>query len=54
MWTTVFQNNSGRELSSSHLSELIVSFSRSAAEAAALTSAANYEIPVNLLDTDEI
>ena len=33
MWTTVFQNKSGLNLSS-HLSELIVSFSRSAAEAA--------------------
>ena len=40
--TTVFQNKSGRELSS-HLSELIVSFSRSAAEATALNDAANYE-----------
>ena len=31
------------------MSELIVSFSRSAVEAAALTGAANYEIPANLL-----
>ena len=46
--TTVFQNKSGRELSS-HLSELIVSFSRSAAEATALNDAANYEIPDALL-----
>ena len=39
----------------SHLSdELIVSLSRSAAEAAALTGAANYEIPANLLDADTI
>ena len=45
--TTVFQNKSGRELSS-HLSELIVSFSRSA-EATALNDAANYEIPDALL-----
>ncbi len=47
--TTVFQNKSGRELSS-HLSELFVSFSRSAAEATALNDAANYEIPDALLD----
>ena len=32
------------------MSELIVSFSRSAAEAAALTGTANYEILANLLD----
>ena len=49
--TTVFQNKSGRELSS-HLSELTASFSRSAAEAAALNNAANYEIPDALLDSD--
>ena len=40
--TTVFQNKSGGEISS-HLSELIVSFSRSAAEATALNDAVNYE-----------
>jgi hypothetical protein len=51
--STAFQNKSGRELSS-HLSELIVGFSRSAAEAAALTDAANYEIPDILLDADVI
>ena len=45
----VFQNKSGRELSS-HLSELIVSYSRSAAEATALNDAANYEISDALLD----
>jgi hypothetical protein len=49
--TTVFQNKSGRELSS-HLSKLTASFSRSAAEAAALNNAANYEIPDALLDSD--
>ena len=47
--TTVFQNKSGREISS-HLSELIVSFSRYAAEAAVLNDAANYKIPDALLD----
>ena len=47
--TSVFQNMSGRELSS-HLSELIVSFSSSAAEAIALNDAANYEIPDALLN----
>jgi hypothetical protein len=36
------------------LSELIVSFSRSAAGAAALTGAASYEIPANLLDASVI
>jgi hypothetical protein len=51
--STAFQNKSGRELSS-HLSELIVGFSRSAAEADALTDAANYEIPDILLDADVI
>ena len=49
--TTLCQNKSGRELSS-HLSALIVSFSRSAAEAAALQDAAGYEIPEDLLDAD--
>jgi hypothetical protein len=47
--STAFQNKSGRELSS-HLSELTASFSRFAAEAAALNNAANYEIPDALLD----
>ena len=52
--TTAFQNKSDRELSS-YLSELIVSFSRrSAAEAAALTDAADYEIPDILLNADVI
>ena len=36
------------------MSELIVSFSRSAAEAAALTGAANYKIPANLLNAGAI
>jgi len=49
--TARYRNKSGRELSS-HLSELMVSFSRSAAEAAALKDAANYEIPTDLLDED--
>ena len=40
-----------RELSV-HLSELIVSFSRSATEAAALTDADDYEIPESVLDQD--
>ena len=47
----IFQNKSCRKLSS-HLSELIVSFSRSAAEAATLNDAANYEILDALLDAD--
>jgi hypothetical protein len=51
--STAFQNKSGRELSS-HLSELIVGFSKSTAEAAALTDAADYEIPEILLDADVI
>jgi hypothetical protein len=51
--STAFQNKSGRELSS-HLSELIVGFSRSAAEVAALTDAADYDILDILLDADVI
>ena len=49
--TTVCRNTSGRDLSS-HLSELIVSFSRSAAEAAALVDADGFEISTDLLDAD--
>ena len=48
---TVGRTGSGRELSS-HLSELTVSFSRSAAEASALVDADNYEIPEDILDQD--
>ena len=51
--TTAFKNKSGRELSS-HLSELMVSFSRSTAEAAALTDAADFEFPDTLMDADVI
>ena len=49
----VNQNQSGRELSS-HLSDLILSFSRSAAEAAALADTDNYEISEEVLDRDII
>jgi hypothetical protein len=45
------QSGSERELSA-HLSDLITSFSRSAAEAAALADADNYEIPESILDQD--
>ena len=49
----VNQNQSGRELSS-HLSDLILSFSRSAAEAAALADADDYKISEEVLDRDII
>jgi len=47
----VTQTRSERELSS-HLSDLTRSFSRSAAETAALLDADNYEIPDSILDQD--
>ena len=49
--TTVFQNKSGRELSS-HLSELIVKFLRSAAETAALIVLPTMRSFDSLLDED--
>jgi hypothetical protein len=49
--TTVFQNKSGRELSS-HLSELIVKFLRSAAETAALIVLPTMRSFDSLLDKD--
>jgi hypothetical protein len=45
------QRGSERELSA-HLSDLITSFSRSAAGAAALADADYYEIPESILDQD--
>jgi len=49
--SAVVQKDGGRELSS-HLSELTVSFSRSAAEAAALQDADGFEITEQLLNED--
>ena len=49
--SSMHRTGSERELSV-HLSELTVSFSRSAAEAAALKDADDYEIPESVLDQD--